>query len=313
MTKKRSLVVALVAFAALMHPLMRLVNFADSLLDMLLAHAGCVNVMWGVQFKLIWLGQACLGPVGALLAAFLLPVVITLIPVVFIYRYVRKRDFETVCADCAAHSKTAWTLLVLFVLFSVAWPSVQTSFVAAPEDESVPLEGMPGSQEPVRLELCLCHPETEELTKSLMSAGGIDTQLVASAKSIEGYRLMVRERKGEIFEAVYVGEQAELTEVDVVAALVEKDPIADGYEVRCMLNPAAGGRLLELTRAYKPYGTKNPRDKGRRLAIAVNGRLMTAPVIQAELNRSEFSICGDFSWEEARSLAVSLNNKSEAK
>lgn len=67
--------------------------------------------------------------------------------------------------------------------------------------------------------LCLCHPDTEELTKPLMSAGVISTQLVASAKSVEGYRLMTREWKnGDIVEAVYVSEQAELTEEDVVSA-----------------------------------------------------------------------------------------------
>ena len=199
MTKKRSLIVALVAFGALMLPLSRLVSFADSLLCMLLAHAGCVNVPpWGVQSKLIMAVYDCFGRAGAQLAMFLLPVVITLIPVAFIYRYVRKRDFETICADCTAHSKAAWTLLVLFVLFSVAWPSIQTSCqgVVSAEEE-VTLDEMPASQEPVRLELCLCHPDTEELTKPLMSAGVISTQLVASAKSVGGYRLMTREWKND--------------------------------------------------------------------------------------------------------------------
>ena len=69
------------------------------------------------------------------------------------------------------------------------------------------------------------------------------------------------------------------------------------------------GYLTELTRAYKPHGKKNPRDKGRQLAIVVNGRLMTAPVIQEEINGGEFSICGNFSREEAMKLAASLNGK----
>ena len=311
MTKKRSLIVALVAFAALMLPLSRLVSFADSLLCMLLAHAGCVNVPWGVRSKLIMAVYDCFGRAGAQLAMFLLPVVITLIPVAFIYRYVRKRDFETICADCVAHSKAAWTLLVLFVLFSVAWPSIQTSCqgVVSAEEE-VTLDEMPASQEPVRLELCLCHPDTEELTKPLMSAGVISTQLVASAKSVEGYRLMTREWKnGDIVEAVYVSEQAELTEEDVVSASVVRDTVIDDYLVKCYLSSSANRRLTELTRAYKPHGKKNPRDKGRQLAVVVNGRLMTAPVIQEEINGGEFSICGNVSREEAMKLAASLNGK----
>ena len=311
MTKKRSLIVALVAFAALMLPLSRLVSFADSLLCTLLARAGCVNVPWGFQSKLIMAVYDCFGRVGAQLAMFLLPVVITLIPVAFVYRYVRKRDFETICADCAAHSKAAWTLLALFVLFSVAWPSIQTScqgMVSA--EEEVTLDEMPASQEPVRLELCPCHPDTEELTKPLMSAGVISTQLVASEKSVEGYRLMTREWKnGDIVEAVDVSEQAELTEEDVVSASVVRDTVFDDYLVKCYLSSSANRRLTELTRAYKPHGKKNPRDTGRRLAIVVNGRLKTAPVIQVEINGGEFSIC-NFSREEAMSLAASFNGKS---
>ena len=312
MTRKRSLIVALVAFAALMHPLMRLVNFADSLLCMLFARVGCVNVPWGFQYKFAWMAHACLGQVGVALL-FLLPAVLTLIPVAFIYRYVRKRDFETICADCAAHSKTAWTLLVLFVLFSVAWPIVQSSCQEVPAEEEVALDEMPASPEPVRLELCLCHPETEELTKPLMAAGVISTQLVASAKSVEGYRLLTQERKGEIADAVYVSDQAELTEADLESASVVRDPVADGYQVRGKLNSSASRRLAELTRAYMPHGKKNPRDMGRRLAVVANGRLMTAPIIHTEINGGEFVLCGNFSREEAMSLAASLNGQSRAK
>ena len=156
----------------------------------------------------------------------------------------------------------------------------------------------------------LLDPDTEELTKPLMSAGVISTQLVASAKSVEGYRLMTREWKnGDIVEAVYVSEQAELTEEDVVSASVVRDTVIDDYLVKCYLSSSANRRLTELTRAYKPHGKKNPRDKGRQLAVVVNGRLMTAPVIQVEINGGEFAICGNFSREEAMKLAASLNGK----
>ena len=309
MTRKRSLIIAFIAFAALIHPLPHLVSFADSLLCLLLAHAGCENVPWGLQSKLVIAACECFGPVWSRPVVFLLPIVITLIPVVFVYRYVRKWDFESICAGCAAHSKMAWTLLVLFVLFSVARPDVLISCqgVVSAEEE-VTLDEMPASQEPVRLELCLCHPDTEELTKPLLSAGVISTQLVASAKSVEGYRLMTREWKnGDIVEDVYVSEQAELTEEDVVSASVVRDTVIDDYLVKCYLSSSAGRRLAELTRAYMPHGKKNPRDKGRQLAIVVNGRLVSAPVIQVEITGGEVVICGNFSREEAISLAASLN------
>ena len=86
MTKKRSLIVALVAFAALIHPLPHLVSFADSLLCMLLVHTGCVNVPWGLQSKLVIAAYECFGPVWARPVVFLLPIVFTLIPVAFILK-----------------------------------------------------------------------------------------------------------------------------------------------------------------------------------------------------------------------------------
>ncbi len=308
MTRKRSFVIAFIAFAALMHPLLRLVSFVDSLFCMVLEHIGCMNAPWGLQSKLIIAVYEWFGAVVAQLVLFLMPVAITLIPAVFIYRYVHKRDFESICADCAAHSKTAWMLLVLFVVFSVAWPVVQTSCQGVSAEEELTLDEMPECNEPVHLELCLCHPETDELIKPLMSTGAISTQLVASAKSVEGYRLMTRERKGEVVEVVFVSDQAELTEGDVESASAERNPIADGYLVKVHLNSSASHRLAELTRAYMPHGKKNPRGAGRRLAIVVNGRLVSAPVIQMEINCGEFAISGDFSREEAISLAASLNN-----
>jgi preprotein translocase subunit SecD len=64
-----------------------------------------------------------------------------------------------------------------------------------------------------------------------------------------------------------------------------------------------------LTRDYKPHGAKNPSNYGRALAIVVNGELVTAPIIYAEIDMGEFVITGKFTKEEAIALAAALNSK----
>jgi len=312
MTKKRSLIVAVVAFAALMLPMLRLENFIDTLLCLLFAKTGCVNVPLSLHLRVVAAAYDAFGVIGGqLVSGWLLPCVITLVPTVFIYRYVRRRDFDGICADCAAHPIRAWFLLALFVIFTIATPRISTEGVMLPENSianaEVGMEEMSGDLEPVRLELCLCHPDTEKLTKSMASDGGtITTQAIAAAKSVDGYRLMACERNGEIFEVVYVSERAEITEADVKLASVERDPMSERYSVGGVLKSEAASRFKELTGAYKPWGKKNNREMGYRLAIIVNGRLVTAPVIQMEIGAA-FQITGNFTREEAMKLAASLN------
>ena len=83
----------------------------------------------------------------------------------------------------------------------------------------------------------------------------------------------------------------------------------DIYEVSAKLTPEGRGRLARVTRDYKPHGAKNPSNCGRTLAIVVNGELVAAPIIQAEINTGEAVIMGNFTKEEAVNLAVALNTR----
>lgn len=306
MNKKRALFVSVVAFFMLVHPLSRLMSFADDVVCLAIAHAGCVNPPWSLLSELVVVLFNHFGARTAQLVLLVFPFAVALVPAVLVYRYLRHRDFDGVCADCAAHPAISWTMLVVFAVFSVFGPTIRASGVTAIDVEPMEQEEMSESEEPVRLELCLCHPDTEELTKPLMSGHTVVTQLLATAQSVEGYRLMTIERDGVIDEVVYVSESPELTEADLESASVVKDDFCGGYQVSGKLKPYAGWRFAELTRAYRPHGEKNPRDLGYRLGIIVNGRLITAPTILSEIG-GEFVITGNFSREEALKLAVSLN------
>ena len=306
MNKKRALFVSVIAFFTLVHPLSRLMSFADEIVCLVIAHAGCVNPPWSLLSELVVVLFNHFGARTAQLVLLVFPFAVALIPAVLIYRYLRRRDFDGVCADCVAHPMMSWTLLVVFAVFSVFGPTIRASGVTAINNEIEEPYEMSESAEPVRLELCLCHPDTEELTKPLMSGCTVVTQLLSTAQSVEGYRLMTIERDGVIDEVVYVSESPELTEADLESASVVKDDFSGGYQVSGKLKPDAGRRFAELTRAYKPHGEKNPRDLGYQLAIIVNGRLLMAPTILSEI-AGEFMICGRFSREEALKLAASLN------
>ena len=305
MNKKRALFVSVIAFFMLVHPLSRLMSFTDEIVCLVIAHAGCVNPPWSLLSELVVVLFNHFGARTAQLVLLVFPFAVALIPAVLIYRYLRRRDFDGVCADCVAHPMMSWTLLVVFAVFSVFGPTIRASGVTAIDVEPMEQEEMSENEDPVRLELCLCHPDTEELTKPLMSGCTVVTQLLSTAQSVEGYRLMTSERDGEIDDVVYVRESPELTEADIESASVMKDEFC-GYQVLGKLNPNAGRRFAELTRAYMPHGKKNPRDLGYRLAIVVNGRLLMAPTIQTEI-AGEFMISGRFSREEALKLAASLN------
>ena len=306
MNKKRALFISVVAFFMLVHPLSRLMSFADDVICLAIAHAGCVNPPWSLLSELTVVLFNHFGARTAQLVLLAFPFAVALIPAVLIYRYLRRRDFDGVCADCAAHPAISWTMLVVFAVFSVFGPTIRASGVTAIDVEPMESEEISEIEEPARLELCLCHPDTEELTKPLMSGRTVVTQLLATAQSVEGYRLMTIERDGEIDEAVYVSESPELTEADLESASVVKDEFCGGYQVSGKLNPDAGQRFAELTRAYKPHGKKNPHDLGYQLAIVVNGRLITAPRIMSEIG-DELVITGNFYSEEALKLAASLN------
>ena len=95
MTKKQAGVIAVIAFAALLKPMGTII--------------GCFEIAWrvisrgGVQprDRLIMAIADAFGVTAAQWANILIGWVAAAVPALLIYRYLRRRDFGQVCADCA--------------------------------------------------------------------------------------------------------------------------------------------------------------------------------------------------------------------
>ena len=284
MTRKQSGVIVVIAFAALLKPMGTII--------------GCFEIAWrvisrgGVQprDRLIMAIADAFGVTAAQWANILIGWVAAAVPALLIYRYLRRRDFGQVCADCSAHSIRAWSLLVLFLALTLLHLSVVTKAARIPvqivqEHEEISLDEAMEQNHTATLELRLCHPENDRLERELKANGRLTDEVLAA-------------------------DEAELTKEDIVSARASKWPFnEDIYEVSAKLTPEGRGRLARLTRDYKPHGAKNPSNNGRALAIVVNGELVTAPIIYAEIDMGEFVITGNFTKEEAIKLAAALNSK----
>ena len=308
MTKKQAGVIAVIAFAALLRPMVTLIGLAE--IAWRVVFQGCVQP----RDRLLMAIADAFGAGAAQWADVLIGWMAAAIPALLIYRYMRRRDFAQVCADCAEHRIKAWALLVVFLALTLLHLSVaRNAAVGRPmpfeqEREEISLEEAMEKNPTATLELRLCHPENDRLERELKANGRLTDEVLAAAPQIDGYRLM--RVKGNDDSVFYVCDEAELTKEDIVSARASKWPFnEDIYEVSAKLTPEGRGRLARVTRDYKPHGAKNPSNCGRALAIVVNGELVAAPIIQSEIEMGEFVISGNFTKEEAIKLAAALNSK----
>lgn len=305
MTKRTARLLSILAFAALLMPCGRALSLADALWALAMG-----GRLYATPYtRLLGLVHQSLGPAAAQWAHILCGWLVAAIPAVLLYRYLVRRDFNRVCADCAAHKVGTGVLFVLFLLFSFFSPTTLISHLSASADE-LPLAEEKARHPAVSLELCLCHADSDRLTRTLTSTGRSMEEALSSAAPVEGYRLMPVMRNGHIFELVYVSETAELTAADVQGASARKATVGDGYEVEGHLTPEGSRKLHALTRDYQPGGRKNPTDEGRRLAIVVDGELVMAPRIVCEIGEV-FMIAGALTRDEAIRLAAALDKSDD--
>jgi len=96
-------------------------------------------------------------------------------------------------------------------------------------------------------------------------------------------------------ERVYVYDSALVTSADIAEASVGQD--GTRFSIGIMLTPAAGQRVLAATADHT----------GRPVAILLNGRVMSAPVLSTPMGES-IRIDGTFTKEEVESFVRELNN-----
>ena len=301
MTRKQAGVIAVIAFAALLRPMVTLIGLAE--IAWRVVFQGCVQP----RDRLLMAIADAFGAGAAQWADVLIAWTVSAIPALLIYRYLRRRDFTQVCMSCAAHKIRAWSLLVAYLALTLLNPSITVHHVPF-EAEGIPLDEAMEHSPTATLELRLCHPENDRLERELKANGRLTDEVLAAAPQIEGYRLM--RVRGKDDAVCYVCDDVELSMEDIVSARASKSLFNEGfYEVSAKLTPEGRGRLARLTRDYQPHGAKNPSNHGRALAIVVNGELAAAPIIQTEIDMGEFIITGKFTKEEAVNLAAALNSK----
>ena len=100
-----------------------------------------------------------------------------------------------------------------------------------------------------------------------------------------------------------VMKEAVLNGADVARATTQKDPITGGNEV-----------LVTLTEKGKERFAKVTEDSiGKRLAIVVDRKIVSAPVIRTKIPGGSLAIAGNMTAKEAEELAEKFNGKGESK
>ncbi len=144
-------------------------------------------------------------------------------------------------------------------------------------------------QKPARLEFRLVHEGTGPMREP-------PTQVPV------GYEVLTVDEEdkktGEIYPEYYlVKRRAEMTGANVDDAWATAGEIA-GFRIMLAFNSAGGKQFGDLTSA----------NVGRKLAIVLDGKLYSAPNINEPIMGGQASITGNFSQEEAISLANVLDN-----
>lgn len=120
------------------------------------------------------------------------------------------------------------------------------------------------------------------------------------------YQFMLEKRVtgiNEVYEPVFVSRKAELTGTALSRASVERDDITGRIHISLTFTAQGAIEFAHLTRKYKPRGTNNNSEIGRRLAIVLDNTLYSAPTLNSEIPDGRAVIEGSFTPSEATLLS----------
>jgi len=202
---------------------------------------------------------------------------------------------------------------------------------ATPEDRAKAEEAI---QKAAYLEFKLVHPRNAELVDKVFSSRrvpegyvmgddgksfkraddyntivkrpGYATRLARFEMPEARYSFMLEPRgtgKSRVYEPVFVARKAELTGSALSSAGVERDSMTGRLHISLTFNARGAMDFAKVTRKYKPRGTQNNSEIGRRLAIILDGTLYSAPTIESEIPDGRAVINGSFTAPEANLLS----------
>jgi Flp pilus assembly secretin CpaC/Zn-dependent protease with chaperone function len=140
-------------------------------------------------------------------------------------------------------------------------------------------------ERPGRLEFRRIHPESDQLARRGECPEGFEVLAEPAGRNSPPRRYVVAR------DAV-----AGLASMNLIEAVVERDPVVGDYRIRVTFNPEGARAFTELTRA----------SVGQLIAILLDGTLMSAPRVNEVITGSACQITGPASEDEARILAASL-------
>jgi preprotein translocase subunit SecD len=88
-----------------------------------------------------------------------------------------------------------------------------------------------------------------------------------------------------------------LSSDDIAEAAVEKRPA--GAQIAVEMTALGSRKLARLTRDHI----------GKRVAMFVRGKLVSAPIIRAEIREGRAIITGDFTYDEATAIVIDLGSR----
>lgn len=126
----------------------------------------------------------------------------------------------------------------------------------------------------------------------------------------EQLSLVTRQRERDFTEVLWVKRIPELTGDTIERANVMMDSYSS-YIITVTFDAKGRSRFASVTRALAEARAET--GQFRRLAIVVDGTLITAPMVHDEITGGVAQIAGSFSRREAEELANLLNNPLEAR
>ncbi len=128
-----------------------------------------------------------------------------------------------------------------------------------------------------------------------------EVRLVCDRASAETEELTLTQQRagpGQAFEErLHVQKKPLLDRSALKSANVQMNPLSSTPEIQIVFTGRGGKRFAEVTRQYA----------GQRLAVVVDGNVISAPKVMAEISGGKAVISGSFSEEEAKQLARRLS------
>ena len=125
-------------------------------------------------------------------------------------------------------------------------------------------------------------------------------RLVVDNPSADSEQLILRKTNketGQVSTETLNVEKKVLLDQTALKSAVASTGWQDYWQVDFSLTPSGTGQFAEVT----------GQNIGKRLAIVIDGQLITAPIIQSPITGGKGQITGNFTEQEAKNLAAKIN------